>query len=122
MKCNFILRIGSVNRLWLSKHLQHSLNDIENKYQTAIQDAGQYLNLNNPADNDVFLFLKEQETYLNTRRQRIKDIGYAFASDATFISTKVNAAIKELRNIVESIENFIRSVKSMNNLLDFLDD
>lgn len=60
--------------------------------------------------------------YLMTRQQRIIDICNAFAADATFISTIVDRAIKELKDIVESLENFMRSIKSMNNLLDYLDD
>lgn len=112
----------SANRLWLSKRWQRSLDDIDKKYQQAIENAGQHLNLNNNNDTDVLLFRKEQDLYLNTRRQRIDDIRNAFAADATFISTIVDAAIRELGNIVESIENYVRSIKNINSLLDFLDD
>lgn len=78
--------------------------------------------MNNRTDADVVLFRTEQNLYIKTREQRIKDIRNAFASDATFISSIVDAAIKELKNIVDCLENLMRSVKSMNNLLGFLDD
>lgn len=106
----------------MSKQWERFLEDIERRYQQAIENAGQYLNLINHSDPDVLLFRKEQQMYLNARRQRIIDIRHAFAAEATFISTVIYTAMKELRTIIESLENFIRSIKSMNNLLDFLDD